>query len=131
LALRCEICAAVVFGLDRKRRRLIRSHIQELRRSKMDWLGVCATLGQAQLDLLEGRLAAAVAGFDEAFLGFQELGMELRAEASRYASGELLDGDAGRIERRRAVEWAERGGAVAPLRLFRMLVPAIVRARES
>jgi len=124
LALRCELCGGTD-GIDRPRRKRIGRLIRHLRGSGAPWADAAANLAEAQVWALDQESSAALGGFDRAIAQFSELDMRLYAEAARYGRGCLLGGEAGRIDRTRAVEWAERTGAVAPLRLFRMIAPAV------
>jgi len=124
LALRCELCAAGR-DLDRKRRKRVLRLVRHLDRSGLAWAAAGARLAEAQVAALDGDSGAALAGFDRAIALFMDLDMRLYAEAARYGRGCLLGGEPGRVDRTRAVKWAERKGAVAPLRLFRMVAPVV------
>ena len=125
LALRCELCAVAARGLDPKSLKRIQAHIRVLERSELPWAIAVAALAAAQVAGLQGDPGAALEGFERAAGLFADLDMTLHEEVSRFARGRLEGGQAGRRDRAKAVAWAERSGAVAPLRLFRMIAPAL------
>ena len=124
LAIRCELSGASG-PLDPSSHKRVLSHIRHLDKADLRWTTAAARLADAQMAALDGNSSAALAGFDRAIGLFAAQEMRLHAEAARYGRGCLLGGEAGRVDRTRAVKWAERQGAVAPLRLFRMIAPAV------
>ena len=124
LAIRCELSGASG-PLDPGNHKRVLSHIRHLHKADLPWTTAAARLADAQMAALDGNASAALAGFDRAIGLFAAQEMRLHAEAARYRRGCLLGGEAGRVDRTRAVKWAERQGAVAPLRLFRMIAPAV------
>ncbi len=98
-----------------------------LGREDADYAAPLSLLVRASLASIEGRDPESIGLVRGAFAGFEEAGLRLHMEASRWRLGQKLGGEEGAAMVALAVEWARGEGVVNPAAMFAMIAPGFAR----